>query len=223
MNHSENENKICAVIPFYNEHSTLKEIVKRTLPFVDRIILINDGSTDEFTNQIPVNGKVILISHENNLGKGAALKTGLLKSIELKSNISITLDADLQHDPQLIPIFVQEITNYDCLIGKRDRVESDMPIHRRLSNYLTSTLLSLKTKYKIEDSQSGFRAFRTEILKDILPTFSGFEAESEMIVKLCKKNFRLSFINIPTIYGNDNSKMKAVPAIIGFIKVMLKT
>ena len=67
MNHSENENKICAVIPFYNEHSTLKEIVKRTLPFVDRIILINDGSTDEFTNQIPVNGKVILISHENRL------------------------------------------------------------------------------------------------------------------------------------------------------------
>ncbi|MCB0745100.1 MAG: hypothetical protein KDC67_14425, partial [Ignavibacteriae bacterium] len=62
-----------------------------------------------------------------------------------------------------------------------------------------------------------------EILNNILPTFSGFEAESEMIVKLCKKKYRLSFIKIPTIYGNDDSKMKAVPAIIGFIKVILKT
>ena len=73
MNHSENENKICAVIPFYNERSTLKEIIQTTLPFVNKIILINDGSKDEFENQIPLNKNVILLSHHTNLGKGAAL------------------------------------------------------------------------------------------------------------------------------------------------------
>ncbi len=98
-----------------------------------------------------------------------------------------------------------------------------MPIHRRLSNYLTSKILSVKTGFNILDSQSGFRAFKTKILSNILPDYSGFEAESEMIVKISKNNYSLGFTEISTIYGEDNSKMKAIPTIIGFIKVILRS
>ncbi|MBK8946523.1 MAG: glycosyltransferase family 2 protein [Ignavibacteriae bacterium] len=223
MNISENKNKICAVIPFYNEKSTLDKIISETLNFVDLLILVNDGSTDNWQTEIPTNEKLILISHENNLGKGAALKNGFTKSIELKTLFTITLDADLQHDPKQIPNFLNHIENYDCLIGKRETRNTQMPIHRRLSNYLTSKLLSIKTGTKILDSQSGFRAFKTNILENILPEYMGFEAESEMIVKLCKQNYKLGFISIPTIYGNDNSKMKAIPTILGFTKVLIKS
>ncbi len=223
MNTLESKNKICAVIPFYNEQSTLKSLVQQTLPFVDLIIFVDDGSTDNSSNQIPQSDKIFLINHDRNLGKGAALKTGLLKSIELNSEITITLDADLQHDPNSIKDFVNSIHKFDCIIGERSRKETEMPFARKMSNFLTSKLLSIKTGYNIKDSQCGFRSFRTKILNDILPNYSGFEAESEMIVKLCKKNYRLSFIKIPTIYGNDNSKMRAMPAIIGFIKVLFKS
>lgn len=220
---SEKKNKTCAVIPFYNEKPTLKKIIDKTLPFVDFLILVNDGSTDNWEEEISGNRQITLISHKNNLGKGAALKTGLVKSIELNTDITLTLDADLQHDPHLIPGFIEKIKSFDCVIGRREIQNTKMPIHRKLSNYLTSKLLSMKTGRQILDSQSGYRAFKTKILNNILPTFTGFEAESEMIVKICRNNYSFSFQNISTIYGNDSSKMKAIPTILGFLKVLFKS
>lgn len=79
---------------------------------------------------------------------------------------------------------------------------------RILSNKLTSLLLSIKTKQKLFDTQSGFRAYRTNILEDILPTYTGFEAESEMIVKAAEHNYKINFVPIPTIYADEKSKMR---------------
>jgi len=220
---SKNPNNIIAVVPFFNEEKHLTFLIEQVLNFVDILILVDDGSIDNSLKQIPNDDKIVLIKHSRNFGKGAALKTGLLKSIELASYVTLTLDADLQHDPKYIPRLVESVKNYDFVIGARNKNHSSMPIHRKLSNWITSKLLSIKTGTKILDSQSGYRAFKTNILKDILPTFAGFEAESEMIVKLLRKNYKLDFITIPTIYGDDDSKMKAIPAILGFIKVILKT
>jgi len=219
---SENQNKISAVIPFYNEEKHLTYISNKVIKYVDILILVDDGSNDFSRSKIPINEKIILLTHPKNLGKGAALLTGMLKSIELKSDITITLDADNQHDPKFILKLIEKLDENECVIGSRNKDKSSMPIHRKLSNYLTSKILSLKTGKEIIDSQSGFRAFKTNILKDILPKYSGFEAESEMIVKLSKKNYSIGFVEIPTIYGDDDSKMRAIPTILGFIKVILK-
>jgi glycosyltransferase involved in cell wall biosynthesis len=216
-------NKICTVIPFYNEEKHLPEVVGKTLQHSDILILVNDGSTDSARKRIPEDPRIIVIDHASNLGKGRALLTGLSKSIELDTAVTLTLDADGQHDPSMIPHFIEKIEGFDLLIGSRKKSGTDMPFHRRISNYLTSKLLSIKTGVKISDSQSGYRAFRTEICMKILPEFSGFEAESEMIVKACRRGFKIGFIEIPTVYGDNSSKMKAIPTIIGFIKVLLKS
>ncbi len=223
MTHLENQNRICAIIPFYNEEKHLHSIIRNVLNFVDLLILVDDGSSDSSSKNIPKSEKIILLTHSKNEGKGVALKTGILKSIDCNTDITITLDADNQHDPNFIPKFIQEISNYDAIIGSRSMTRSSMPIHRRLSNFLTSKLLSIKTGANIIDSQSGYRAFKTSILLSILPSYSGFEAESEMIVKLCKNKYSLSFLQIPTIYCDDESKMKVIPTIFGFLKVLLKT
>lgn len=183
--------------------------------------MVNDGSTDNSCQLINSSDKIILVNHKTNLGKGAALKTGFIKSIELNSEITITIDGDNQHDPNLIPALINNLKYFDCVIGNRMKNKLKMPLHRQLSNYLTSKLLSLKTGIKILDSQSGFRVFKTNILPNILPSFSGFEAESEMIVKIAKCKYSLGYTEISTIYGNDESKMRAIPTIIGFIKVLL--
>lgn len=223
MNTLEDQNKIAAVIPFYNEKQHLKKVVDKTLKYVDSLILVNDGSNDGSENTLKANDKVIIINHKENLGKGAALKSGFIKSMEIKSELTITLDADLQHDPEYIPKLIQSVKNFDCIIGSRRNDYSAMPIERKLSNFITSKLLSFKTGVEILDSQSGYRIFKTSILKDILPLYNGFEAESEMIVKMSKNKYKIGFLDIPTIYGNDNTKMKAIPAILGFIKVILKS
>ena len=220
---SKNENRICAIIPVFNEEKQIQNVINNVLNYVDKVIIVNDGSTDNSLHCIKPSDRIIILNHKNNLGKGSALKTGFEQSIKLKSEITITIDADNQHDPTFIPDFLVKIEKFDCVIGNRLKTKSSMPIHRRLSNYLTSKILSLKTGLNILDSQSGFRAFKTNILPEILPSFSGFEAESEMIVKISKKKYLLGFSEISTIYGEDDSKMKAIPTILGFIRVILKS
>ncbi len=220
MNRYLNLNKVCAVIPFYNESKTINEIITKTIPFVDLVIAVNDGSTDDSINKIPPDEKVILISFKENRGKGFALNAGFAESIKRNCVYTITLDADFQHQPEFIPSFILALESFDIVIGNRLKDIKDMPAQRIISNKLTSFLLGIKTKQKLLDTQCGFRAFKTEILKCIIPKFSGFEAESEILVLAARKNYRIGFVQVPTIYGNEESKMKSVRTILGFIKVM---
>lgn len=220
MNSTLRKNNVCAVIPFYNEERTIREIIEKTLRYVDFIICIDDGSTDDSLNRIPESDIVIVLKNNVNGGKGYSLKRGFEKSLELKTIYTITLDADLQHPPELIPAFIEQLNKSDLVIGNRLNNLSKMPFHRIMSNRITSKLLSIKTRNKILDSQCGYRGFRTEILKLILPSFKGFEAESEMLVKAANYNLKINFINIPTIYGLEISKMKSFQTIKGFIKVL---
>lgn len=219
-NNSETADKICAVIPFYNEENTVRKTAELVSKYVDFIIAVNDGSTDNSKNNIPKKENVIVLTHNKNSGKGEALRTGFEESIKRNSKYTITIDADLQHDPEYIPKFIEAINNFDIVIGNRLHDLKDMPLQRRASNFLTSFLLSKKLNIKIIDSQSGYRIFRTKILNDILPINKGFEAESEMIINAARKKYIIGFVDVPVIYGNDNSKMKSWQAIKGFIKVL---
>ncbi len=222
MNNSLNQNKICAIIPFYNEIEHLPGIINDTLPFVDKIIAINDGSTDNSAALIPESQEIQFISYPKNKGKGFALNLGFLESIKSGYGYTVTLDADYQHKPEYIPSLLKELDNSDIVIGNRLNKLNRMPIQRILSNKLTSLLLSIKTKTKIIDSQCGFRAYKTSVLESILPTFDGFEAESEILLNAANKNLKISFVYVPTIYNNEKSKMKSFQAIKGFIKVITK-
>lgn len=226
MNNSENTNNsqtaeiIGAVIPFYNEENTIGKTIELVAKFAHLIIAINDGSTDNSEINIRGSEKVIVLNHKKNFGKGKALRAGFEESIKRNSKYTVTIDADLQHDPAYIPEFIKAINKYDVVIGNRLHDVTNMPLQRRVSNFLTSFFLSKKLNVKIIDSQCGYRIFKTEILKDMMPDNNGFEAESEIIVKAARKNYKIGFINIPVIYGNDSSKMKPWQAIKGFIKVL---
>lgn len=216
------KDKICALVPFFNEEKYIRETVKKIAEHVDLIIAIDDGSTDKSAQNISDLPKVKIFAHEKNYGKGAAIKTGFKKALECNCELLFTIDADLQHKPELMPDFLEKLraTNADIIIGNRLNDLREMPIQRRASNLITSKLLSLKTGYEISDSQSGYRLFKTENLEKLFPRFSGFEAESEIIVKAARNNLKIEFVNIPTIYNDSESKMKSLSAIIGFIKVL---
>lgn len=158
---------------------------------------------------------------ESNSGKGAALSAGFSEALSAGFSTVVTLDADLQHNPALIPALLDNSNKFDIVIGNRLGDTGKMPVQRIVSNKLTSFLLTKKTGTLIQDSQCGFRAYRREVLTEIKTVYSGFEAESEILVKAARKNYKIGFVNIPAIYGNEKSKMKAVEAIKGFIKVML--
>jgi glycosyltransferase involved in cell wall biosynthesis len=213
---------VCAVVPFYNEKESLYKILNETINYVKFIYAINDGSIDDSyqaERQIP---NVKVIDHDKNYGKGKALNTGFKAAVLSGYEYIVTLDADLQHNPKYIPYFIEALKSFDIVIGNRLKNLEGMPLQRKISNRLTSFLLTVKTGQNVLDSQCGYRAYSVKVLKEIHTEYSGFEAESEILVKALKKGFNIGFVDIPTIYGNEKSKMRSLQAIFGFMKVMLQ-
>jgi glycosyltransferase involved in cell wall biosynthesis len=215
-----NQNNTCAVIPFFNEEKTIAEVITRTLKYVNNVIAVNDGSADNSIKNIPVDERIIVLENKFNEGKGSALNKGFRESLKRGYELTFTLDADLQHPPENLQDFFSIIDDYDIVIGNRLEDISDMPPQRILSNKITSFLMGIKTGQAILDSQCGFRLFRTKIFQDILPTFSGYEAESQILINAARKNYKIGFVKIPTVYGNEKSKMNPLQAITGFIRVL---
>ena len=226
MSNSKDKSKIpgliCAVIPFYNEKATLIKVLGETAKYVHFTYAVNDGSNDDTYEDERKTQKVKFIDLEKNYGKGKALNVGFKEAVSSGYEFIITLDADLQHEPKYIQNLIQGLKTFDIVIGNRLNNLKGMPIQRRLSNKLTSFFLSIKTGQNILDSQCGFRAYSAEVLREVKTDYFGFEAESEILIKAAKKGFKIGFIDIPTIYSNENSKMRPVQAIIGFLKVVLK-
>ena len=224
MNNSKDINKVtnsvCAVIPFYNEKETLEIVLDETLKYVDYIFAVNDGSNDDSYQLLKNKSGIKVIDLDKNYGKGRALSFGFEEAISAGFQFVITIDADLQHEPKYIPKLIDSLSSYDIAIGNRLKNLEGMPLQRRLSNKLTSFFLTVKTRQEILDSQCGFRAFRSEVLRVVKTKSFGFEAESEMLVKAANKRFTIGFVDIPTIYGNEKSKMQPIKAIMGFLKVL---
>jgi len=221
LNNLKRINKTCALIPIFNEENFIAEVITKTQKYVDKIYIVNDGSTDKSIEKINTFPDIEIINLDKNYGKGKALKTGFQTIINTNFDFVITLDGDHQHDPEKIPFFIEELKKSDFVIGNRLKNTKSMPIQRVASNKITSFLLSIKSGKKILDSQSGYRGFRVNILKDILPIRDGYEAESEMILRAAKHNYKFGFVDIPTIYGTEKSKMSPFKTTLNFIRLVL--
>ena len=131
--------KIVSVIPAFKEQETIVRVVSETKRYVDEVIIIDDGSTDETFAKAQEAG-VLLLKHRENKGKGEALRTGFKRALELGADVIVTLDADAQHDPNEIPRLLLPIAEAraDLVVG--DREKRGMPWIRKLSNAMACLL-----------------------------------------------------------------------------------
>ena len=115
--------KTYALICAYNEEGAVNKVIKSTLKYVDKVIVVNDGSTDRTLQEVKgsfgKNRKVIIVSYPKNRGKGNAMKAGFRQFLKTRGDLLVTLDADGQHDPKDIPIVMSLVKNgySDVVIG----------------------------------------------------------------------------------------------------------
>ena len=140
--------KVCCIIPAYQESRAISRVVNLTQKHCDRVVVVDDGSTDG-TGRIAQESGAILLTHSSNQGKGAALRTGFKYALENHFEIIITLDGDLQHNPNSIPRFLKKISeDYDIVIGSRYTTQSEeMPFVRKLSNLITTQTLECSSRF----------------------------------------------------------------------------
>jgi len=212
--------KIIAVIPAYNEEKFIGDVIKRTLKYIDKVIVVDDCSRDN-TFKVARKAGAEVIRHKVNRGKWAALKTGFRKALEDEEvEIIIQLDGDGQHDPDEIPSFINAIKNADVVIGKRI-YRGKMPLIRKFSNFITTFLLRKMFGVNVSDSQCGYRAYRRKVLEKLNFKSTGFEGETETLILIHRLGFKIIETPIKTIYGEEKSKVKTLRDAYRFIKTLI--
>ena len=208
------------IIPAYNNQLLINKLLLEIKSIYSYpLIIVDDGS------ETPIKVKDInnteLIRNQINRGKGYSLQKALKYSYDKGYEFSVTLDSDLQHDPCFISDFINISPNYDLVLGRRD-FNKKMPYLRRFSNTVTSLIISKLSGLKIYDSQCGYRRYNLSKFNSCNYIETGFQFESEIIIKFSKLNAKFKHVNISTIYGNEKSSMAHFSDTIKFIKMILK-
>ena len=212
---------LAIIIPSYNSNSSLSkliEIINRD--YTKSIIVIDDGSDEVFSSQYD---NVDIIRNKENKGKGFSLQRGFKRAQERGYTHAVTLDADLQHNPDEIDKFINLSEDIDFVLGYRDR-DYSMPIHRKLSNKITTALISRVTGKRILDSQCGFRRYNLSLINSFNYLEDGFQFESEVLIKCLPQGGSIKQIKIETIYDKNNkSYIRHISDTLKFIRLILRS
>jgi len=220
--------KIIAIIPAYNEDRFIGSVILKTLQYVHEVIVVDDGSEDHTAEVAKFAGATVL-KHQDNLGKGSALNTGLSFARDLNPDAVIVMDADGQHDPAEIPVLAkrvldcrnkaktcswceihiqpedgnvsQPLEQSDIIIGSRYLLnESQVPKHRIFGHRIFNWFTSIASGIASTDSQSGFRAFSPKALEVLNFSSEGFSVESEMQLIAREHNLKITEAPITVSY-----------------------
>ena len=192
-----------ACLPAYNEEKKIYDVVKETSKFVDKVVVCDDGSSDQ-TKEIAKKAGALVINHSKNKGKGAAMRTLFEYAKKIDGDIVITMDSDGQFLPEEIPKLVNSLVenNADIVTGYRFENEKDMPSYRKFGNKVLDKMTNLSTELTVRDSQSGFRAYSKKAINSIKFSTDGFGADSEILINASRKGLKIIEEPVTVIYHN---------------------
>ena len=200
-------------IPAYNEEKTIGDVVKKSLQYSDKVLVVDDGSTDNTVKIAQENGATV-ISHKKNEGYGAAVITLFDRARHDDVDILTIIDGDGQHDPEQIPLLVNTLqeNNVDVVIGSRflDK-NSSTPGYRKRGIKIITSAANFGSDFKVSDAQSGFRSYSKNAIKSIHPTETGMAVSTEILLKISNKGLSLAEVPITVSYDGETSTQHPVP------------
>jgi len=199
--------KITVGIPAFNEEKHLPQILTELKEITNSIIVCDDGSTDD-TSIIAKKFGAEVIKHKKNLGYGSAIKSIFQVASEINSDILVTFDADGQHRIEDINKVLQPIKDEeaDIVLGSRFlNNNNDVPGYRKIGIKLITQVTNASIKKHFTDSQSGFRAYKKQVLDNIVLTEQGMGISTEILIKASEKKFRITEIPIKILYEGNTS------------------
>lgn len=215
--------KLVAVIPAKDAAATIGTVVRALRSkFPDgEVVVVDDGSSDETGAQAREAGAVV-VTHEVNQGKGAALQSGFDEALRRGADAVLALDADGQHDVNAAPGLIAALADAELVIGSRERDRTGMPWLRRKTNDVTTWWTSYLAGQRVPDSQSGYRAIKASVLRAVRPVSRRFEYESEFLVRAARQGFRIGQAPIPTLYNAPGSHIHPVRDTMRFVRLVLR-
>jgi glycosyltransferase involved in cell wall biosynthesis len=192
--------RFLVLIPALNAERSIGDVVRGCRSQSPTVAVVDDGSGDR-TGEIAREAGAVVLRHDVNRGKGAALKTGFAYALDNGYDGVITLDADGQHLPSEIPKLIEarESSGADLIIGGRAHLFEHMLPRRRAANRFSAWSIARAAGTEVTDSQSGFRFYSAALLRSVKLRSDGFDMESEVIVRAGRGGYRV--ITTPIALG----------------------
>ncbi len=198
-------------MPAFNEAKYIGSLVLKTLQYVDKVIVVDDGCTDN-TLEIAKLAGAKVIRHKSNKGYGAAIQTIFTEAKKINPDVLVILDADGQHNPQEIPSLLKPILNgdVDCVIGSRRDQAKKIPLYRRIGQRIILRSVKTISKNDLSDSECGFRAFSRKAIKALVLKENGMAVSAETVAEAKRKNLKMMQVPVNVTYDKDSSTMHPV-------------
>ncbi|HBC85372.1 MAG TPA: hypothetical protein DCZ94_00300 [Lentisphaeria bacterium] len=196
-------------VPVFNHSAKLASLVDEILKACPNLVVVDDGSTDTDIGKVLSGKAVELVSHRKNMGKGEAIKTAAQFIIGRNGDYMITIDADGQHYPGEIKSFLEAIrhTEEKIILGARNFNSPKIPLSSRTGRKLSNWFVRIETGRKLNDTQSGFRAYPVSLFNKVSCRSSGFSFETEIIVRAIWSRYDVSEINISVHYPGSRDRI----------------
>jgi glycosyltransferase involved in cell wall biosynthesis len=213
---------VCAIIPAFGEERFIGTVVRGVLEHLDHVVVVDDHSPDQ-TARVACEAGAEVIRHSENLGKGAAIKTGLRKAAD-NFGFFLFMDGDGQHDPAEIPKFLAKATSTRAhlIVGNRMGNVATMPTIRRWTNKFMSWQISRLCGQELPDSQCGYRLASGALLPLLRESSDGFAFETESLLLAARNGFQIVFVPVRTIYREERSKVKPMRDTFRYIRVLAR-
>ena len=196
----------CVIIPTYNNAGTVLDVITRALAQNLPVVVVDDGCTDGTAAQLAEAAlPVTVLTHPCNRGKGIALRTGLEYARKNGFRYAVTLDADGQHFPEDLPLFLAAIDGHPgaLVLGSRDLTADNMPGGNTFANRFSNFWFRIQTARRIPDTQTGYRAYPLASLPSLKLLTARYEAELTLLVFSAWKGVELVPVPIRVCYPED--------------------
>ena len=213
-------NRYCIIIPTFNNRGTVAGVIERALRQCPDVIVVNDGSNDG-TEQVLAGVGVKVLTHSRNMGKGAALKTGLRYAAANGFTHAVTIDADGQHFPEDIPVLLEASDRNpgDIIVGCRNLTSENMPRRNTFANRFSNFWLRLQTAQCLDDTQSGFRIYPLHSVYGLGLLTSRYEAELELMVYAAWHGVRLRGVPVRVLYQPEGERVSHFRPFWDFMRI----
>lgn len=199
--------KSLTALPVFNERAHVGKVLDETLRYSRNVLVVDDGSTDGTSRVLAARNDIRVITHRENRGYGAALKSAFDYAINKGYDVLVTIDCDGQHEPKRIPELVKATRRADIVSGSRYLAQfpgdSRPPEQRRRINRLITEEINRRLGLQLTDAFCGFKAYRVDALRRIEVTDEGYAMPLELWVQAAWHRLRILEIPVPLIYLDE--------------------